>query len=135
MSLSVELSSDRIILCKKIVSLRKLHTINNMVKLFHRSIRFRSFFDLIVKKYEINKSQKCTPFWHKMFKIAFFSGGSPPNPPSCPPHDAPSDPLVVRGFLPSAIAASRLCNGACNFPVFHQMPDMCIVQSIDFLKI
>src|SRR6218665_576298 len=82
-----------------------IHSMNNMVKLFHRSIRFRSFFDLIVKKYEINKSQKCTPFWHKMFKIASFSGalGS-----FLEAHDAPPDPLVVRGFLPSAIAASRL---------------------------
>src|SRR6218665_1888284 len=95
LSLHVTVSSDRTTSCKKIVSLRRLHTINNMVKLSHRSIRFRSFFDLIVKKYEINKSPKCTPFWHKMFKIASFSGappqiplgglGPPPPPPPPPP--------------------------------------------------
>src|SRR6218665_1523315 len=73
----VTVSSDRT-LCKKLVS---SHTINNnMVKLFHRSIRLRSFLDLIVKKYDINKSQKCTPFWHKMFKIASFSGAPPQTP-------------------------------------------------------
>src|SRR6218665_1206504 len=53
------------------------------------------FFDLIVKKYETNNIPKCTPFWHEMFKIVSLS-------------DAPPDPLVGRGFLPSAIAASRL---------------------------
>src|SRR6218665_3908262 len=43
----------------KIVSLRKLHTINNMVTLFHRSIRFISFF-----RFEINKSQKWLYVFH-----------------------------------------------------------------------
>jgi len=46
-------------------------------------------------------------------------------------YDAPPDPLVVRGFLPSAIAASRL------WPL--QLPRFSLniwhVQSIDFLKI
>src|SRR6218665_896958 len=94
LSLHVTVISDRTILCQKIVSLRKLHTINNMVKLLHRSIRFRSFFDLIVKKYEINKSQKCTPFWHKKINVqnrVLFWGSTPgpagelttlPSPPS-----------------------------------------------------
>ena len=37
-------------------------------------------------------------FWHEMLKILTVSGA----------YDAPPDPLVARGFLPSAIAASRL---------------------------
>src|SRR6218665_16400 len=47
--------------------------------------------------------QKFTPFWHKMLKIAY---------------DAPPDPLVVRGFLPSAIAASRFRR--LHFPQISQ---------------
>src|SRR6218665_4024308 len=48
--------------------------------------------------------QNCVDFW-----------GSAPDPAegAC---DAPSDSLVVRGFLPSAIAASRLRR--LQFPVF-----------------
>ena len=44
--------------------------------------------------------------WHEMFKIASVSG-APPDP-AGGAYGAPSDPLVVRGFLPSAIAASPL---------------------------
>src|SRR6218665_2011001 len=65
------------------------------------------FFDLIVKKYETNNIPKCTPFWHEMFKIVSLSWGSVPDP-AGGAYDAPPDPLVGRGFLPSAIAASRL---------------------------
>src|SRR6218665_3291854 len=64
------------------------------------------FFDLIVKKYETNNIPKCTPFWHEMFKIASVSG-APPQTPLGSLRRSP-DPLVGRGFLPSAIAASRL---------------------------
>src|SRR6218665_1139983 len=39
--------------------------------------------------------------WHEMFKIASISVAEGA-------YDAPSDSLVGRGFLPSAIAASRL---------------------------
>ena len=38
------------------------------------------FFDLIVKKYEINSITKCTPFWHEMFKIESVSGAPPQTP-------------------------------------------------------
>src|SRR6218665_2644938 len=57
-------------------------------------------FDLIVKKYELNNIPKCTPFWCEMFKITSDPAGRA--------YDAPPDPIVDRGFLPSAIAASRL---------------------------
>src|SRR6218665_4030823 len=99
LSLLVTVSSDRTILYKKIVSLRKLHTINNMAKLFHRSIRFRSFFDFIVKKYEITKSQKYTPFWHKMFKIASFSGAPPQTLLGGVPHHPPKTHAQSASFL------------------------------------
>src|SRR6218665_4166521 len=47
-------------------------------------------------------------FVHEMFKIVSVSAwGSAPDP-GGGAYDAPPDPLVVRGFLPSAIAASRL---------------------------
>src|SRR6218665_3711777 len=65
------------------------------------------FFDLIVKKYNINNIPKCTPFWHEMFKIASVSGGA---------YDAPPDPLVVKGFFPTAITA--LCLRPLHFPRF-----------------
>src|SRR6218665_1710349 len=61
------------------------------------------FFDLIVKKYETNNIPKCTPFWHEMFKIASVSRAPPHTPWRA--YDAPPEPLVGRGFLPSAIAA------------------------------
>ena len=48
------------------------------------------------------------PFSLKMFKIASAGGA----------YDAPPDPLVVRGFLPSAIAASRLRR--LHFPQISQ---------------
>src|SRR6218665_3262457 len=45
----------------------------------------------------MKKSLKCTPFGTTFLKnCVCFCGGAPPN------------PLVGRGFLPSAIAASRL---------------------------
>src|SRR6218665_626497 len=67
------------------------------------------FFDLIVKKYEIYKSPKCAPLGMKCSKSRRFLGlrGLRPRP-RWRAYDAPSDPLVVSGFLSSAIAASRL---------------------------
>ena len=38
------------------------------------------FFDLIVKKYEINNIPKCTPLWHEMFEIVSVSGAPPQTP-------------------------------------------------------
>src|SRR6218665_3725468 len=52
-------------------------------------------FDLIANKSEIYKIPKWTQFWHEMLKIASV-------------YDAPPDPLFAKGFLLSAIAASRL---------------------------
>src|SRR6218665_674822 len=74
------------------------------------------FFDLIFRKYEINKIPKCTPFGMKCSKSRRLLGRR---------LRRSSDPLVVRGFLPSAIAASRLRQsqlrafGACNYPDAH----------------
>src|SRR6218665_1838819 len=45
--------------------------------------------------------------WHEMFKIALASGAAPPDPAEGA-YDAPPDLLVVRGFLLTAIATSRL---------------------------
>src|SRR6218665_213727 len=64
------------------------------------------FFDLIVKKYEIKKIPKCTLFGMKCSKSLRFLGLRPS--PRGGAYDAPPDPLVARGFFPSAIAASRL---------------------------
>ena len=71
----------------------------------YRGLGILSFY-LIVTKYEIYKSRKCTPFGMKCSKSRWSLG-------LCPrPHwgslQRSPDPLVVRGFLPSAIAASRL---------------------------
>jgi len=60
----------------------------------------------LFKKGEFTRIPKCTPFWLEMFKITSASGALPR--PCWVAYDAPPDPLVVRGFLPSAIAASRL---------------------------
>src|SRR6218665_2877152 len=85
--------------------------------------------------------QKFTPFWHKMLKIASAccchqgsgrpapAGGGGPRgrvhpPGSCAAdraggaYDAPPDPLIVRDFLHSAIAASRLRR--LHFPQISQ---------------
>ena len=59
------------------------------------------FFYLIVEKCQINRIPKWAPFRLEMFKIASDSGAEGA-------YDAPPDPLVVWGFLPSAIAVSRL---------------------------
>src|SRR6218665_880592 len=45
---------------------------------------------------------------HEMFKIVSVSGALPQTPLRSLSYDAPLDPLVGRGFLPSAIASSRL---------------------------
>src|SRR6218665_2029717 len=72
----------------------------------HTSSRFRYyFFYLIFRKYEINKIPKCTPFGMKCSKSRRLLGLRPRSrwgSLRCSP-----GPLVVRGFLPSAIAASR----------------------------
>src|SRR6218665_3175632 len=60
------------------------------------------FFRFNCLKCEINKIQICTPFSLEMFKIASVSD------PAGGAYDAIPDPLVVRGFLSSAIAVSRL---------------------------
>src|SRR6218665_3826954 len=65
------------------------------------------FFDLIfLRKYEINEIPKCTTFGMKSSKSHWFLGLRPS------PHwgnlRRSPDPLVVMGFLPSAIAASCL---------------------------
>src|SRR6218665_1319462 len=57
-------------------------------------------------KYEINKSPKCT-ICKNIVQNRVGSWGSAPDPAGAA-YDAPPDPLVVMGFLPSAIAASRL---------------------------
>src|SRR6218665_4004874 len=64
------------------------------------------FFYLIVKKSEIKKIPKCTLFGMKCSKILTVSGAPPQNPRGG--YDPPPDPPVAGGFLPSAIAASRL---------------------------
>jgi len=51
-----------------------------------------------------------------MFKIASVSGAPPQTPLGA--YDATPDPLIVRGFLPSAIAASGLRR--LHFPQFFQ---------------
>src|SRR6218665_1818071 len=55
----------------------------------------------------MKKSVKCTPFGTKFKKNCVGFWGSAPDPIGGA-HDAPPSPLVGRGFLPSAIAASRL---------------------------
>src|SRR6218665_2417947 len=78
-----------------------------MAKKFHISRRFRyTFLDLTVKKYEINKSPKCAPFRMKCSKSRQFLGLRPR--PCWGSLRRSPDPIVVRGFLPSAIAASHL---------------------------
>src|SRR6218665_3269261 len=68
-------------------------------------------------------------FGTKCSKLGLFWGSAPD--PAGGAHDAPPDPLIVRGFEPSAIAASRLWR--------LQLPRLSSnaghVQSIDFLKI
>src|SRR6218665_4172704 len=64
------------------------------------------FFDLIVNKYEIKKITKRTLFGMKCSKSLRFLGLRPR--PHGGAYGAPPDPLVARGFLPSAITASRL---------------------------
>ena len=66
------------------------------------------FFRFNCLKCEINRIQKCTPFWLEMFKIASVSGAPRSGVPRWGAYDALPDPLVVKGFLPSAIAFSRL---------------------------
>src|SRR6218665_3387142 len=48
--------------------------LNDAVRLQHNTSFIFYFFDLIVKKYEINNIPKCTPLWHEMFEIASVSG-------------------------------------------------------------
>src|SRR6218665_2041335 len=65
---------------------------------------------------ELHFGIKCTQFLHKMFKIASASGET---------YNAPPDPLVGRGFLPSAIAASRLRRLHCSqFSQFLSPPKL-----------
>src|SRR6218665_2866029 len=64
------------------------------------------FFDLIAKKSEIYKIPKWTQFWHEMLKISSVSE-APPQTPLGELTKLPR-PLVAKGFLLSAIAASRL---------------------------
>ena len=55
--------------------------------------------------------------WHEMFKIALITG-APPQTPLRELTTVPQTPyMVVRGFLPSAIAASRLRR--LQFPVLE----------------
>src|SRR6218665_2396148 len=69
----------------------------------------------LLKKYKIYKLKNYS-IWYEMFKIASVSGAPPQT--SAPDlaggaHDAPPDPLVVSGFLPSAICVSRLRRLQC----------------------
>src|SRR6218665_2352772 len=73
------------------------------------------FFDLIVNKYEIKKIPNCTLFGMKCSKILTVSGAPPQTPLGSLRRSL--DPLVARGFLPSAIAASRLRH--LQYPHLH----------------
>src|SRR6218665_1848821 len=74
------------------------------------------FFDLIVKKYEINNIPKCTPFWHEMFKIASVSG-APPRPRSGSLRRSPKTLYSRYTIGASCLRQSKLRTfGACNFP-------------------
>src|SRR6218665_1764568 len=66
-----------------------------------------------------------------MFKIASFSGA----PPQTPLGELTTLPIPPSRKGRLAFGNRSFAPLACNFPVFHQMPDMCTVQSIDFLKI
>ena len=93
--------------CCTYASCFKLNGHPFIAKVFHISRKFRyTFLDLTAKNYEINKSPKCAPFRMRRSKSRRFLGLR--SRPRWGAYDAPSDPLVVRGFLPSAIAASRL---------------------------
>jgi len=74
---------------------------------FQAGIGIDLLFELIVTRYEINKSPKCTRFCKKIVRKRICFWGSAPDP-AGGAYDAPPDPLVVKGFLPSAIAAPRL---------------------------
>src|SRR6218665_2529930 len=87
------------------------------------------FFDLIVKKYEINNIPKCTSFWHEINVqncVGFWS--SAPDP-AGGAYDTPPNPLVGRGFLPSAIA----CNFAPSALAISPTPMFICEKLLDFL--
>src|SRR6218665_4214469 len=63
--------------------------------IFHISRRFRHHFLFPCRKIRDSRGPKMYSFWHKMFKIVSV-------------YDAAPEPLVVRGYLPSAIAATPL---------------------------
>src|SRR6218665_49586 len=84
-----------------------MRVVSKIQLLVNKKIFNLLLFDWIVKKSEIYKIPKCTPFWHEMLKIASVSG-VPPIDPAGGAYVAPSDPLVVRSFLPLTIAASSL---------------------------
>ena len=65
------------------------------------------FFDLIVKKKEINCIPNCTPFWREMFKIASDSGQNPLGNLTMLPQTLSCQGLLAfgnRSFAPSALA-------------------------------
>ena len=76
------------------------------------------FFNLIIKIikiWDLTTSQNALHFGMKCSKLRRFLGLRPR--PAGGAYDAPSDPLVGRCFLPSAITASRLLR--LQFPQLH----------------
>src|SRR5688572_30970862 len=65
------------------------------------------YIEIIGEKFEVNKSPKYAPFGIKCSKLRRLLGLRP-RPRWGSLRRSPIPPIVVRGFLPSAIAASRL---------------------------
>ena len=104
--------------CLQIVTLKILLTVCYVADCYiYGSVICLGYFSIsLLKNMRFRRSQNVL-FWHEMLKIV-----SAPDPAGGPCDDSP-DPIVARGFLPSAIAASRLRQsqlrafGTCNIHI------------------
>src|SRR6218665_1280046 len=90
--------------------LTKRHLLNSIFPLTPLGLRIKSPLHNLatLARYEITKIQKCIPFWNNDVQNRFGFWGSAPDPSGGAYDPPPAGSLVVRGFLPSAIAALRL---------------------------